>query len=170
MRSKRAAQAAIASARNRGSEMRGYTGDDYQDEGDPFECDECGGKIYRNCVDFDGVCDLCKLEEKAQRQLLNLNEKQQQKVKEHMNTHPYIAVNNNFDANCSKCEGKKRDYVHHYADLKSALLDLGKANYEKERAFLIGCMGYDGFRELQNEVFKEIGTIQFEKSQSQASG
>jgi hypothetical protein len=59
--------------------MREYTGADFDDEGDPFECDECGGKIYRNCVDLDGVCDLCKLEEKAQMQLLNLNQKQQQK-------------------------------------------------------------------------------------------
>jgi hypothetical protein len=51
--------------------MREYADDDY--EGDPFECDECGGKIYRNCVDFDGVCDLCKLEEKAQMQLTKPN-------------------------------------------------------------------------------------------------
>jgi hypothetical protein len=59
--------------------MREYACDDYDD--DPFECDECGGKIIRNCVDFDGVCDLCKLEEKAQRQLPFLNETNNRKTR-----------------------------------------------------------------------------------------
>lgn len=50
-----------------------------------------------------------------------------------------------------------------YNNLKAALLDLGRSNYEGIRANLIADRGYDGFRELQNEVFKEIGTIEFEK-------
>jgi hypothetical protein len=70
--------------------MREYAGDD-EVEGDPFECDECGGKIYRNCVDFDGVCDLCELEEKAQMQLLNLNETQQP---ESLRTHEHTNIPN----------------------------------------------------------------------------
>ena len=53
--------------------------------------------------------------------------------------------------------------------LKAALLDLGKADYEKVRAELIDRLGYNQFRELQNEVFKEIGTIKFEKGESLAT-
>ena len=48
--------------------------------------------------------------------------------------------------------------------LKSALLDLGKADYEKVRTDLIERLGYDAFRELQNEIFREIGTLAFERS------
>jgi hypothetical protein len=47
--------------------------------------------------------------------------------------------------------------------LKCALLDLVKPNYENIRADLIERLGYDQFREIQNDIFKEIGTIEFEK-------
>jgi hypothetical protein len=55
-----------------------------------------------------------------------------------------------------------------YNNLKAALLDLGKANYENIRKDLIARLGYDQFRDLQNQVFKEIGTIKHEQeSQNQ---
>jgi hypothetical protein len=51
-----------------------------------------------------------------------------------------------------------------YNTLKSALLDLGKPEYERVRADLIDRLGYEQFRELQNEVFKKIGTIAFDEN------
>lgn len=53
-----------------------------------------------------------------------------------------------------------------YERLKAALLALGKQDYEELRTELIWNMGYAAFREMQNEIFKEIGTIRFEQSQS----
>jgi hypothetical protein len=50
--------------------------------------------------------------------------------------------------------------------LKAALLDLGRADYEYIRSELIEKLGYDQFRTLQNEIFREIGTIKFEKALS----
>jgi hypothetical protein len=47
--------------------------------------------------------------------------------------------------------------------LKCALLDLGKPDYEKVRADLIERLGYDQFREIQNDIFKEIGTLSFDE-------
>lgn len=54
--------------------------------------------------------------------------------------------------------------------LKAALLDLGKVDYERVRGDLIGKLGYDQFRELQKEIFREIGTIQFEKGKETSQG
>lgn len=48
--------------------------------------------------------------------------------------------------------------------LKSALLDLGRSDYETIRTNLISELGYDKFREIQNAIFKEIGTISFEET------
>ena len=53
-----------------------------------------------------------------------------------------------------------------YNKLKAALLDLGKADYENTRQDLIARLGYDQFRDLQTSVFKEIGTIDFEKHEA----
>lgn len=51
-----------------------------------------------------------------------------------------------------------------YDSLKAALLNMGSAKYEQIRVRLIAELGYDQFRTLQNEVFKEIGTIKFEET------
>jgi hypothetical protein len=53
------------------------------------------------------------------------------------------------------------------ATLKAALLDLGTADYERIRASLILRLGYDAFRDLQNKIFKQIGTIKAEKGERQ---
>lgn len=58
------------------------------------------------------------------------------------------------------------DHKRAYERLKAALLALGKQDYEELRTELIWNMGYGSFREMQNEIFKEIGTIRFEQSQS----
>lgn len=50
--------------------------------------------------------------------------------------------------------------------LKHALLNLETDEYEKVRKEIIADIGYDNFRELQNRVFKQIGTI---KSEGRAS-
>jgi hypothetical protein len=53
-----------------------------------------------------------------------------------------------------------------YENLKYALCHLEQREpYENIRIRLISERGYDGFRALQNEVFKEIGTIKFENTQ-----
>jgi hypothetical protein len=50
--------------------------------------------------------------------------------------------------------------------LKKALLDLGTKDYETVRSSMIALFGYDRFRDIQNDIFKEIGTIKFEQSQA----
>lgn len=91
-----------------------------------------------------------------------------------MSTHTYENRNPNaFDSDCRKCGGKHRDSQHGATDeiredrvtLKAALLDLGRADYENVRQDIIARLGYDQFRDLQNAIFSEIGTIQFEKSE-----
>ncbi len=47
--------------------------------------------------------------------------------------------------------------------LKEALLNLEKPSYEEIREDLIEDFGYEAFRIMQNDIFKEIGTIEFEK-------
>ncbi len=54
-------------------------------------------------------------------------------------------------------------YEEDRPNLKAALLDLGRDNYNNLRVALIGRLGYEEFRKLQNDIFKEIGTIKYEK-------
>jgi hypothetical protein len=61
-----------------------------------------------------------------------------------------------------------------YDALKYALLDLGTEAYEIVRKGLVGSIGYDGFRDLQNQVFKEIGRCEagtnIQKNETAAQG
>jgi hypothetical protein len=57
---------------------------------------------------------------------------------------------------------RKRETGQDRENLKAALLDLGRANYEGIRRDLIARLGYDAFRALQNDIFAEIGKIEYE--------
>lgn len=51
--------------------------------------------------------------------------------------------------------------------LKEALLDLEKPRYETVRENIIAEIGYDAFRDMQNSIFGEIGTIRSLKGNNQ---
>ncbi len=77
-----------------------------------------------------------------------------------------IKINKRLDMQASRCDSPRmtQTTIQDYEKLKSALLDLGRDHYENARSELIGRIGYDQFRDLQNLVFKEIGTLKFKET------